>query len=63
MEDSNVDGDVNEGVKAAEAMVVIAAPSEGGDFVLEKNMVAASVKEKKAKMEQNKTTKPQRKTA
>ena len=45
--DSNVDGDVNEGVKAAEAMAVIVAPSEGGGFVLEGNMAAASVKKRR----------------
>ena len=45
--DSNVDGDVNEGVKAAEAMAVIVAPSEGGGFVLEGTMAAASVKKRR----------------
>ena len=45
--DSNVDGDVNEGVKAAEAMAVIVAPSEGGGFVLEGTVAAASEKKRR----------------
>ena len=40
--DGNVDEDLNEGVtgraKAAEAMAVTVAPSEGGDIVIKRNM-------------------------
>ena len=54
--DSNADGDVNEGVKAAEAMAVIVVPSEGGGFVLEGNMAAASVKKGENETKQNNKT-------